>query len=87
MRQIAIRGVLAFGLVALGWIAGSASQSQADFILHVTAPGGETKVTCVRGCTLQFIRNAPDRTKAQPEFLYSCSASKCEGEMQGWVAH
>lgn len=86
MKRLMLKFVVAAGLVALGWTAGQAAQTTADFEITVSAPQGETTITCVRGCGLQFIRYAPDRAEAKPSFTYSCSgASTCGGTVQGWV--
>ena len=88
MKQMAIRIVVAMGLVVLGWTAGRAAQTRADFEIQVTAPNGETTVTCVRGCGLQFIRYAPSKASARPSFEWSCQDPKegrCGAHIQGWV--
>jgi hypothetical protein len=83
--------VVATGLLALGWTAGraTAQTEQADFEIRVTSPDGETTITCVRGCGLQFGRYVPDRTMAQPSFTYRCSnpvTGSCgSGTLHGWV--
>jgi hypothetical protein len=61
--------------------------SRADFELKVTSPGGATTVTCVRGCGLQFIRYAPEKTAAQSSFSYTCGAPgmSCGSSMHAWV--
>jgi hypothetical protein len=79
----------AAGLVMLGWTTGRAAQTpRADFELTVSSPVGETTITCTRGCGLQFIRMAPDKSAAQPSFTYRCGgggAERCGGAVQGWV--
>ena len=99
MRLMIRRLVAAAGLLALGWTAGQAAQApQADFEITITsnsppsvlAPVSglrETTVTCTRGCSLQFIRNTPDKSKAAPSFTYGCSgdAINCRGSVHGWV--
>ncbi len=87
MRLMTRRILAAAGLVAVGWMAGQAAQApQADFEITVTAPPGETTVTCTRGCGLQFIRTTPDKSKAQPFFTYSCTnTTTCRGSVHGWV--
>lgn len=88
MRRMLLQIVAAVGFVALGWTAGRAAQaSQADFELHVSSPGGETTITCLRGCGLQFIRSTPDKEAAQPSFTYTCGSptGRCGGAVQGWV--
>jgi hypothetical protein len=88
MKQIAARVVVAAALVGIGWVAGQAAQTaQADFELAVSSPNGSTTITCRRGCGLQFVRNAPDKAKAEPYFTYECSGptGRCGGTVQGWV--
>ena len=89
MKPIVARAVIAAGLVALGWAAGHAAQTvQADFEIAVTSPAGTTTITCTRGCGLQFIRMAPDKSKAEKSFTYSCggaNAPTCGGHVQGWL--
>jgi hypothetical protein len=88
MRML-LRIVVATGLVAVGWTAGQAAQpTQADFEITVSSPSGETTITCTRGCGLQFIRMAPDKSAAQPSFTYRCggpSVERCGGAVQGWI--
>jgi hypothetical protein len=83
------RIVVAAGLLAVGWTAGQAAQApQADFDLQISSPAGTTTVTCTRGCGLQFIRMAPDKSKAEQSFTYTCgdaATGRCGGSVQGWV--
>jgi hypothetical protein len=87
MRRTAIRIVIAAGLLALGWTAGQAAQTQADFDIAITSPAGTTTVTCTRGCGLQFIRMTPDRSKAEQSFTYTCGkeGTTCGGSAHGFV--
>jgi hypothetical protein len=89
MKRMVVRLVVTAALVGLGWTAGRAAQpAQADFELRVTAPMGETDVTCVRGCKLLFIRYTPDETLAQPSFKWQCGGAGttgCVGTMHGFV--
>jgi hypothetical protein len=81
------RVVIAAALVGLGWAAGQAAQTQADFELEVSSPNGSTTITCRRGCGLQFIRYAPNKAEAHPSFTYNCQSQdgRCGGVVQGWV--
>ncbi len=56
MKRIALRLFLAGGLIGMGWTIGRAQASSPDFELRIDAPGGETSVTCVRGCELAWIQ-------------------------------
>jgi hypothetical protein len=88
MRRSALRIGFATALVALGWTAGRAAPpAQADFELQVQYPDGQTTITCLRGCGLQFIRMTPSKAEAKPSFTYSCSNSRgtCGGTVQGWL--
>jgi len=87
MKRVLFKFISAAGFVALGWTAGQATQTtRADFEISVSSPEGETTITCQRGCGLQFIRMAPDRSAAEPSFTYRCSgAPRCGGTVQGWV--
>jgi hypothetical protein len=85
MKQFAIRTTMAVGLVALGWAAGRAQATAADFTLRIEAPMGETKIECVQGCALQFVREAPNRDRAMPSFNYGCTGQKCGAEVHGWL--
>jgi hypothetical protein len=83
------RTCVAAGLVILGWTTGRAAQApRADFEITVSSPAGETTITCTRGCGLQFIRMAPDKSAAQASFTYRCGGGgfeRCGGSVQGWV--
>jgi hypothetical protein len=88
MKRLAIRAVIAAVLIGAGWTAAKAFQApQADFELAVSSPTGTTTITCVRGCGLQFVRYAPDRSAAQPSFTYTCGGNggQCGGSVHGWV--
>jgi hypothetical protein len=87
MTQIALRVVVAIALVGLGWVAGRAQATQADFEIAVSSPNGSTTITCRRGCGLQFIRYSPNKAEAQPSFTYECNSptGRCGGAVQGWV--
>ena len=85
MRRLALRTVVVVGLVALGWAAGRAQAPGADFTLRIDAPMGETKIECVRGCALQFIREAPNPDTAMPSFQYRCTATRCGADVHGFL--
>ena len=94
MKRFALRVLVATALIATGWTAAKAFQTtappapqKADFEISVTSPVGETTITCVRGCGLQFIRMAPDKARAEPSFTYECggNTSRCGGSVQGWI--
>lgn len=89
MRRTLLRIFAAVSLIAIGWTAGQAAQQpQADFELRVSAPGGTTTITCVRGCGLLLNRYAPDKALAQPSSTYSCGtqgSTACSGTVHGWI--
>jgi len=74
MRRNALRLTIALGLIGLGWSVGHAQNADApDFIFSVSAPAGETKVECVRGCNLLWSVFTPTRTAAVNGFTFPCS--------------
>jgi hypothetical protein len=91
MRRTAYRVLLAAGLIAAGWVAGSSQTSQPDFEIVVHSPNGETTVECRRGCALAWVeRGGPAATKPIPTFTYGCSRSDSpagcsSGRIGGWV--
>jgi len=52
MERTGLRAAAAVGLIALGWTIGKAQSRQPDFELMVNAPGGDTRIECVRDCEL-----------------------------------
>jgi hypothetical protein len=77
MRRTAYRVLLAAGLIALGWAAGSSQTSQPDFEIVVRSPGGDTTVECRRGCALAWVeRGDPAATEPMPTFSYGCRGSE-----------
>lgn len=75
-------------LFGLGWVAGHAQARQPDFEIVVNAPTGETKISCVRGCTLHWVeRGVPDALTPSPTFTYACNgANGCaSGRVGGWI--
>jgi hypothetical protein len=90
MKRIAAGIVIAAALIGLGWTVGQAAQvPQADFELQVnTSRSGETTITCVRGCGLQYVRYVPNKTEAQPSFTYTCGTpvgQACGGAVHGFL--
>jgi hypothetical protein len=80
--------VAASMLFGLGWMAGHAQTRQPDFEIVVNAPTGDTKIACVRGCTLHWVeRGIPDTVKPGPTFSYGCTAANgcSSGRVGGWV--
>ena len=90
MRRTAYRVLMAAGLIALGWAAGSSQTSQPDFEIVVNSPVGETTVECRRGCALAWVERGDPATKtSEPTFSYECggpAAQRCSsGRIGGWV--
>ena len=55
MIRASLRIAMAAALVGIGWVVGVAQTSQPDFELLINAPSGETRIECVRGCTLSWV--------------------------------
>jgi hypothetical protein len=88
VHPLLARSVLAFGLMATGYLVGRAQPSAPTFELVVEAPGGQTTVRCVKGCTLAWVeRGLNPRSKSLPQFEFSCSGSaRCSSaRIGGWV--
>jgi hypothetical protein len=78
--------IVAVALIALGWTLGRAQSGQPDFELRVDAPGGKTRIECVRGCELMWVERGinPNDTPG-PTFSYGCGAERCfSGTVGGW---
>jgi len=93
MKGIALKLFLAVGLIAMGWTIGRAQGSFPDFELRIDAPGGETNITCVRGCELAWIERMVPGTvdpAGQTTFTYACGGGgadrRCDsGRVGGWL--
>lgn len=91
-KRAAVEVALAAALVMAGWAAGRATTVAPDFELIVDAPGGETTVRCVKGCTLAWVERGvnPSATPTST-FKYACtgstgSQSRCSsGRVGGWL--
>jgi hypothetical protein len=91
---------VAAALVGLGWVAGKAQSRTPDFEIAVSAPVGDTHITCVRGCTLAWVERGlkPNNTPVAT-FSYACgpggatpgrppTPGRCEsGSIGGWLTH
>ena len=93
MKRIALKLLLAIGLVAIGWTVGRAQPSYPDFELRIDAPRGQTTITCVRGCGLAWIQRSPPGNYPGQDsvFTYSCGGPnadmRCDsGRVGGWIA-
>ena len=87
MRRNALRVAMAIGLLGTGWIAAKAQTQSPTFELQVDAPGGETKIHCVRGCKLAWVeRGVNPNAKPIATCEYRCGAPRCQsGVVGGWV--
>jgi hypothetical protein len=90
MRRVASVIVLLAVGIGFGFVVGLAQTTEPDFELVVTAPAGETKVECRRGCGLAWVeRGLPRAAKPSPSFTFECSgtgAGRCSSaRIGGWV--
>jgi len=90
MRRVASVIVLLAVGIGFGFAVGRAQTTEPDFELVVTAPAGETKVECRRGCGLVWVeRGLPRAAKPSPSFTFECSgtgAGRCSSaRIGGWV--
>jgi hypothetical protein len=88
MKRIMIRGVLALSLFSCGWTLGRAQTPTPEFTLSIDAPGGETVVTCTKGCELQGWRDEGNpRAERMQTYRYTCTAGRCGARVNGWLTH
>jgi hypothetical protein len=81
--------MIAFSLVAFGWIAGRTETRAPELTLAIEAPEGRTMITCVRGCVLQGGRDEgnPDN-RPVPKYWFECRGSdlqRCSATVNGWL--
>jgi hypothetical protein len=78
----------ALALVSGGWLVGRAQTPAPDFTLSLDAPGGETTVTCTKGCELQGGRDfGNERAGYMQKYWYRCGADRCTATVNGWLKH
>jgi len=91
MKRAVIYAIVALGLTLSGWTVGRAQSSVPDFTLSLDAPGGETRVTCTKGCLLQGGRDyGNDRAGYMVTYTYSCgggNTDRCTATLNGWLKH
>ena len=81
-----VRIAIAAALLGLGWSVGRAQSARPDFELLIDAPGGETSVTCTRGCALIWTGKQVS-VEAKSLQTFKCSnQERCSATMGGWVA-
>ena len=92
MTRMALKLLLALGLVFGGWSIGRAQARMHDFEIVIDAPVGRTRVECVKGCQLAWIeRMVPGTvTPEKTEFWYECGGNsptqRCgSGRIGGWI--
>ena len=89
MKRAFVRGGIALALVAAGWAAGRAQQTQPDFEIRVTAPVGATQIECVKGCNLSWVERGVTGVADKPTFDFRCGgggAVTCgSGRIGGWL--
>lgn len=86
--------VFAFSIVVafvLGVNSGYAQRSEPDFVLEISAPMGETQVSCISGCSLIGMRDIeiPNAGKMK-NYVFSCSGGAdqpCQAQVAGWQEH
>jgi len=90
MKRVLIRAVLALALVSCGWMLGRAQTPAPDFTLSIDAPGGQTFVTCTKGCELQGWRDEGNsRAERMQTYWYRCTGTggRCGAKVNGWLTH
>ena len=89
MARTIVQIVVAVVLVFLGWAIGRAQTSAPAFEFVVDAPGGETRIKCIRGCELAWVeRGLNPNAIPTPSFKYQCTDSRCSsGRVGGWLDH
>jgi hypothetical protein len=82
-----VQSTIATGLILFAWAVGRAQTSAPAFEFVVDAPGGETTITCVRGCGLAWVeRGSPANASRLTTFRYRCTAPRCSsGRVGGWL--
>ena len=87
MKRNVGRLMLAAALIGACWTIGQAQATQPDFELMVTAPGGQTRIECLRGCNLAWVqRGLNPRATPSRTFTFQCSADRCgSATVGGWI--
>ncbi len=91
MIRTGLRIAMAAALVGIGWVVGAAQTSQPDFELLINAPSGETRIECVRGCSLSWVERGLNSTAtASSRFTYACGGDRggdrcSSGRVGGWI--
>ena len=89
MRRIIRLSALVMLGVGFGFAVGRAQSALPDFELVVTAPAGETKVECRRGCELVWIERMNPAAKPSSTFTFECSGTdvgRCSSaRIGGWI--
>ena len=91
MKRALTHAAIAAGFLAVGWTAGKAQYSEADFELAIQGSPGQTVITCLRGCDLFWVERGGPGGGADPKptFQFSCSGGgvqQCNsGRIGGWI--
>jgi hypothetical protein len=91
MTRWIVRLLVALLLVAAGWSAGRAQSSEPDFEILVSASVADTKIECVKGCTLTWSeRGISPNAVRRSHFRYGCGvvnppATCSSGKIAGWI--
>jgi hypothetical protein len=87
-RKAIFRIIMAVFLIGIGW--GAKTQTRVpDFELIVNAPGGETTIECVRGCTLKWVERGiiGEVPPQETSFYFSCGGQRCSSaKVGGWLS-
>ena len=84
MRAIALRVLVAVGLLVAGWSVGKAQTAVADFELTVDAPGGKVSIDCRRGCDFTHDVGRIDALpRPNTTFTFQCGAARCSATING----
>jgi len=79
---------LALALLGSGWAMARAQTTAPDFEIVVDSPGGQTTISCVRGCKLSWVeRGINPNASATQSFQFACSAARCSSaRVGGWIS-
>jgi hypothetical protein len=84
MKRLVFRILVAVTLVAAGWSVGRAQTSVANFELTVDAPGGQTVITCAKGCDFTHdVGSIAGLPHPNTKFTFGCSGDRCRATING----
>jgi hypothetical protein len=82
------RVFLGIGLLGIGWAVGYAQRPEADFMIKINAPAGNTSVECVSGCELLSEHDLESANGRMKTFAFGCTGSaskRCGAQAAGWL--